>query len=75
MLKSKPTRAALERHYRDIGVRIVGNIGGGGRYSVEVENGVLGTCDTLLEAETLCENERDRRAEATIARNSSSSVA
>lgn len=63
MLTSPPTRQRLERHYRDLGVRIVRNIGGGGKWSVEVENGVIGLADTLLEAETMCEDERDRHAE------------
>lgn len=68
MLTSKPTRRSLESHYRDIGARIESNVGSGGRWSVEVglgeTQGCIGTCDTLLEAETLCEDYRERQAEA-----------
>jgi len=67
MLNGVPSRRALEIHYLDIGVRIERNVGGGGRYSVEVDGGVLGICDTLLEAETLCEDARDQGARRTRA--------
>lgn len=70
MLNSAPTRRNLESHYRHLGIRIEHNIGGVGRWSVEITKeeiwGCLGTCDTLLEAETLIENyitDREKEAE------------
>jgi hypothetical protein len=59
------TRNGLHRRFKDHKIIIQNNVGGGGRYSVEVLDSltVLGTCDTLLEAETLIEDYIERKAE------------
>lgn len=53
-----PSRHEVEHRFREHKVIIQNNVGGGGRYSVEVSGSltVIGTCNTLSEAESLIED-------------------